>query len=208
MVFPRVNPNLPPNFYELDEYAFQDLCCDLLLEQPRIATCDVYGTRGQQQDGIDLLAHCDDGISTEVGQCKCYKDFPPRKIIDASDEFFQHINYWLNKKVRRFILFVGCDLTQTQRQKQIEIEKQRFAYFNIQYEVWSASTIRQRLAPHPEIVHRYLRSQEWVEKICGRVPQPYPQLAENSKATELTFGVISSKLERLSSDWEQCDFVR
>lgn len=88
MVFPRVNPNLPPNFYELDEYTFQDLCCDLLSEQPRIATCDVYGTRGQQQDGIDLLAHCDDGIYTEVGQCKCYKDFPPRKIIDASDEFF------------------------------------------------------------------------------------------------------------------------
>lgn len=37
-------------------------------------------------------------------------------------------------------------------------------------------------------------------KICGRVPQPYPQLAENSRATELTFGVLSSKLERLSSD--------
>ncbi|MHC5739507.1 HTH domain-containing protein [Nostoc sp.] len=200
MVSPRVNPNLPPNFYELDEYAFQDLCCDLFSEQPRIATCDVYGKRGQKQDGIDLLAHCDDGISTEVGQCKCYEDFPPRKIIEASDEFFQHIDYWLNRKVRRFILFVGCDLSQTQRQKQIEIEKQRFACFNIQYEVWSASTIRQKLAPHPEIVLRYLRSQEWVEKICGRVPQPYPQLAENSKATELTFGVISSKLERLSSD--------
>lgn len=200
MISPRVNPNLPPNFYELDEYAFQDLCCDLFSEQPRIATCDVYGKRGQKQDGIDLLAHCDDGISTEVGQCKCYEDFPPRKIIEASDEFFQHIDYWLNRKVRRFILFVGCDLSQTQRQKQIEIEKQRFACFNIQYEVWSASTIRQRLAPHPEIVYRYLRSQEWVEKICGRVPQPYPQFAENSRATELTFGVISSKLERLSSD--------
>ena len=200
MVSPRVNPSLPPNFYELDEYSFQDLCRDLFSEQPRIATCDVYGTRGQEQDGIDLLAQCDDGISTEVGQCKCYKDFPPRMIIDASDEFFKHIDYWLNKKVRRFILFVGCDLSQTQRQKQIEIEKQRFACFNIQYEVWSASTIRQKLAPHPEIVLRYLRSQEWVEKICGRVPQPYPQLAENSRATELTFGVISSKLERLSSE--------
>jgi len=192
--------SLPPNFYELDEFTFQHLCCDLFSEEPRIATCNVYGTRGQQQDGIDLLAHCDDGIYTEVGQCKCYKDFPPQKIIDASDEFFQHINYWLNKKVRRFILFVGCDLTQTQRQKQIEIEKQRFAVYNIKYEVWSSSTIRQKLRPHTGIVFNYLRSKEWVETICGPLPQSYSCQSDNSISAELLIGFLSSKIERLSSD--------
>ncbi|MEW6498787.1 MAG: hypothetical protein AB1589_40750, partial [Cyanobacteriota bacterium] len=190
MLSPRVNPNLPPNFYELGEYDFQDMCCDVFSVQHEIATCDVYGTRGQGQDGIDLLAHCDDGIHTEVGQCKCYEDFPPRKIREASDEFLKHIDYWQTQKVRRFILFVGCELTQNQRQREILIQKQRFAELGIQYEAWSASTLRQKLAPHPEIVYRYLKSQEWVEKICGRVPQQYPQFPENSQETQLAFGVL------------------
>jgi hypothetical protein len=200
MLSPRVNPNLPPNFYELGEYDFQDMCCDVFSVQHEIATCDVYGTRGQGQDGIDLLAHCDDGIHTEVGQCKCYEDFPPRKIREASDEFLKHIDYWQTQKVRRFILFVGCELTQNQRQREILIQKQRFAELGIQYEAWSASTLRQKLAPHPEIVYRYLKSQEWVEKICGRVPQQYPQFPENSQETQLAFGVLSSKIGHLSSE--------
>ena len=54
---PRMNPSLSPPFYELDEYTFQDLCCDLFARQPGIATCNVYGKRGQRQRGIDLLAH-------------------------------------------------------------------------------------------------------------------------------------------------------
>ncbi|MBW4547892.1 MAG: hypothetical protein KME25_26120 [Symplocastrum torsivum CPER-KK1] len=200
MLSPRVNPNLPPNFYELGEYDFQDMCRDVFSVQHGIATCDVYGTRGQRQDGIDLLAHRDDGIHTEVGQCKCYKDFPPREISKASDEFLKHIDYWQTQKVRRFILFVGCELTQNQRQREILIQKQRFAEYGIQYEAWSASTLRQKLAPHSEIVYRYLKSQEWVEKICGRAPQQYPQFPENSQETQLAFGVLSSKIGHLSSE--------
>lgn len=200
MVSPRVNPNLPPKFYELGEYDFQDICRDLFSEQPGIAICDVYGTRGQHQHGIDLLAYCDDGIHTEVGQCKCYKDFPPRKIREASDDFFAHIDYWLGQKVRKFILFVGCDLTQTERQKEIATQRQRFACYGIQYEPWSASTLRQKLAPHPEIVNRYLKSQDWVERICGRVPQQYPQLSENSRGIEPAFSVLNSHIKRLSSN--------
>jgi hypothetical protein len=73
MVSSRVNPNFPPAFYELGEYDFQDMSCDVFSEEPGIATCNVYGTRGQKQHGIDLLAHCDDGIHIEVVQCKCYE---------------------------------------------------------------------------------------------------------------------------------------
>jgi len=200
MLSPRVNPNFPPNFYELGEYDFQDMCCDMFSVQPGIATCDVYGTRGQKQYGIDLLAYCDDGIHTEVGQCKCYKNFPPSKIIEASDEFLEHIKYWQDKKTKRFILFIGCALTRTDQQEEIWRQKQRFAEYGIQYEAWSASTLRQTLAPHPEIVDRYLKSQEWVEKICGRVLQQYRQFPENSQETQLAFGVLSSKIGHLSSE--------
>ena len=200
MLSSRVNPNFPPNFYELGEYDFEDMCCDVFSVQQGIATCYVYGTRGQKQYGIDLLAHCDDGIHTEVGQCKCYEDFQPRHIRKASEEFLKHIDYWQTQKVRRFILFVGCEVAQTQGQDEILIQRKRFAEHGIRYEAWPPSMLRQKLAPHPEIVYRYLKSQEWVEKICGRVPQQYPQFPEISQGTQLTFGFLSSQIGHLSSE--------
>jgi hypothetical protein len=200
MVSSRVNPNFPPAFSELGEYDFQDMSCDVFSEEPGIATCNVYGTRGQKQHGIDLLAHCDDGIHIEVVQCKCYEKFPPPKIKEASDEFLKHIDYWRSHKVKRFILLVSCELTETKQQQEILAQKQRFVNDGIQYEVWSASILRNKLGPHPEIVYRYLKSQEWVEKICGRVPQQYPQSPEKSQETQLAFGVLSSKIGHLSSE--------
>ena len=198
MLSPRFNPSLPPRFYEMDEYAFQYLCCDLFAAQTGIATCEVYGTRGQSQQGIDLLAYCNDGIHTQVGQCKCYQDFQPRQIRAASDEFFEHIDYWQRKKVRRFILFVACELTTTQRLEAILTERERFAGYGIQYEAWSAITLRQKLAPYREIVYRYTRSNDLVETICGPTPQLSPSF-ENSRRAELVLGVLSSKIEHLSS---------
>lgn len=75
-------------FYELDEYVFQDSCAELMGREPGISISEVYGTRGQKQHGIDVLAWCSDGAGVVVGQCKCYKDFRPQQIRAASDEFF------------------------------------------------------------------------------------------------------------------------
>lgn len=74
---PGIRPGELPSFHKLTEYPFQDLCRDLFAVEPGIATCVQYGTRGQTQYGIDMLAHCKDGDGIEVGQCKCYKKFSP-----------------------------------------------------------------------------------------------------------------------------------
>src|SRR5688572_107765 len=79
-MIPRMDRSSSPPFHELDEYTFQNLCCDLHARQPAIATCDVYGTRGQRQRGIDLLAHRHGSMGKKVGQCKCYDDFPLAEI--------------------------------------------------------------------------------------------------------------------------------
>ena len=91
MVTPPIGAGQPPHLYELDEYTFQNLCRDLLYHEPAISTSDVYGRRGEPQLGIDLLAHRE-GDGVEVGQCKCYKNFPPSEIRDATDEFLKHWN--------------------------------------------------------------------------------------------------------------------
>jgi hypothetical protein len=195
---PRMNPSLSPPFYELDDYTFQYLCRDLLAKQPGIATCDVYGVRRQRQRGIDLLAPCDNGITKEVGQCKCYKDIKPVQVREASDEFFENLDYWQKQRVRRFILFVACDLDRTQQQEVVSEQIERFAGYGIKYEAWSASTLRLKLAPHPEIVSRYIGSQDLVENICGfRIPSPSDPL--ESQAILKMMALAGSQVERLAS---------
>ena len=53
---PGIRPGSVPPFHLLDEYTFQDLCRDLFEEQETVSTCNVYGQRGEHQDGIDLRA--------------------------------------------------------------------------------------------------------------------------------------------------------
>ena len=118
-MIPSMNPSLSPPFHELDAYTFQILCCELHGRQPGIATCDVYGIPGQRQRGIDLLEHRRESMEKEVGQCKCYNDFPPLEIQKASEEFLRHLEYWQQERVKRFILFVACDLDRTQQQDEI-----------------------------------------------------------------------------------------
>jgi tetratricopeptide (TPR) repeat protein len=168
MMHPGIRPGESPPFHELGEYVFQELCRDLFDAEPAISTCEIYGERGQSQDGIDLLAYRADGDGIEVGQCKCYEDFPPREISKASDEFFAHWDRWSKENVKRFILFVASDLTTRQRQDEIIKQKKCFADFGIKYEAWSAAKIRNRLRPHRGIVATYCTPADyWVSVICG-----------------------------------------
>lgn len=168
MIEPGIRSGELPPFHKMDAYRFEELCRDLLGAESSIATCDIYGDPGQAQDGIDLLA-CrihSDGI--EVGQCKCYEDFPPQEIREASDKFFEHWNHWSEKDVRRFILFVASDLKTRQRQDEVLKQQERFKQVGIVYEAWSAATICNKLRPHPGIVATYLEPRDyWVSIICG-----------------------------------------
>jgi hypothetical protein len=123
---PGIRPGESPPFHKLGEYTFQDLCRDLFEEEEEIATCNVYGERGQSQDGIDLLCLRRGGDGIEVGQCKSYKDFPPREIREASNKFFEHWDRWSKENVKRFILFVACDLSKRKRVDEIIVQRKRF----------------------------------------------------------------------------------
>jgi hypothetical protein len=152
--------------------AFQEMCRDLLELEPGIKTCDIYGTPGQSQSGIDIKALVQEGYGCEVGQCKCTGDFPPAEIRKASEEFLKHLSFWQEKNVRRFILFVASPLDKRQQQDEIDSQAKHFASLGINYEPWSSRTLRTKLRHRPEIVLRYTRSQEWVEIICGRTFDP------------------------------------
>ncbi len=165
---PRIKRPDPPPFHEMDEFDFQKLCCDLLYQEPNVATCDIYGHKGEAQDGVDLLAYREQQDGVELGQCKCYKNFPKFLIQQACDEFFRYWPRWEGENVRRFILMVGCDLSKRPQLEEIANQKRRFAGHNIEFEAWSSRTLVNKLAPHPAIVARFLDpAQYWVERICG-----------------------------------------
>ena len=166
---PGIRPGEIPQFHELGEYRFQELCREIFDTEPGISMCEVYGSRGQSQYGIDLLAHRQNGI--EVGQCKCYKSFPAASVKRASKEFFEYWDRWSKENVKRFILFVACDLSKTQQQDEIIVQRKRFKSYGIAYEAWSAAKIRNKLRPTPGIVSTYLTPPDyWVQIICGQVP--------------------------------------
>ena len=173
-MIPGIRPGQVPPFHEIGDFVFQELCRDLFSEEDTISTCEIYGVRGQGQHGIDLLAIRKNGDGIAVGQCKCYKDFPPKQIREVSDKFFEHWeNHWSKRDVKRFILFVASGLDIRQRQDEILNQKERFSEYRIVYEVWSAAQIRNKLGPHPRIVGFYLHpSDHWIKEICGISTSP------------------------------------
>src|ERR1700682_2459172 len=97
---PSMGRGIPPRFFEMSEYDFQDFCCELFEPEPGIASCEVYGKRGEAQKGVDLFARTSGG-AIEVGQCKCTHRFPPAEIRKATSVFFAHWDFWAGQQVRR-----------------------------------------------------------------------------------------------------------
>lgn len=164
---PAMNPSHPPRFYELDPWTFENLCRDLLAEEPTVATCYLHGQRGEGDMGVDLRALRRDEDGLEVGQCKCYRELQSHQIRKAADDFFNHIDYWLARSVRRFILIVACDLISLKLQEAIDAATKRFRAHGIAFEAWDARILQQKLAAHRKIVYRYVRSRDLVTEICG-----------------------------------------
>lgn len=191
---PGISPGQVPPFHEIGEFAFQDLCRDLFDAEETVSTCNIYGVRGEEQYGIDLLAMRKNENGIEVGQCKCYKDFPPKEIREVSCKFFEHWeNHWSGHNVKRFILFVASDLNTRKRQDEILKQRKRFSEYGIEYEVWPAAQIRNKLRPHRGIVSSYCHPPEhWTREICG-ISTPTASYEKNASAQ--TSVVIASALE-------------
>lgn len=140
-----------PEFHKLGGLQFQALCRDLFDREPNIRSCSEYGGNGQGQHGIDCIAHRTDR-RLELGQAKAGRTFTPAKIRAVSEEFFRHWELWRTRSVERFILFVGCEVKRTECHEEILKQRARFRELEIDYELWGAEIITNKLRPHPGIV--------------------------------------------------------
>jgi len=58
-------------------------------------------------------------------------------------------------------------MDRTQQQDELCKQKECFARYDIEYEAWSARTLKLKLTPHRDIVERHIPTPYWVENICG-----------------------------------------
>lgn len=197
---PSISSTSPFPIYEIGANPFQEICRDLFDAEPDVASCSLYGVSGQPQAGIDLIAYQKQGTEIGVGQCKCYRVLTPSEIKAVSEEFFKYWDFWSNSKVKRFILFVACDLNTTQHQNQIIKERRRFAERGIKYEVWSSKEIRNKLRPHSAIVVRYFKNPEhWVRELCGIATPSPPSIIETDSQKSLIVSSIFAQNEKLAA---------
>ena len=211
---PTIRRNDTQKWYDLSDDNFEQLCCDLHGIQKEIVTCQLHGTRGQRDKGVDHIAQRKGGNGKEVGQSKCYKNFWEKDLEDAVKPFLDHIEHWKKQEVRRYILFVACDIQRTQVHEEKEIQRNRFKDEGICFELWSGRDIQRELCPYRNIVERYVDSREIVDTVCG-APQADVTSIESLRRLEFDFEAISvqrlqladalskSKLERLEDFREQ-----
>jgi hypothetical protein len=160
---PRYIPRAPQTslaFIENGDRKFEDLCRDLMAEEPGIADAHLYGRPRQEQFGIDVYAERADESGIEVASCKCYQQVRNGQIATWSTDFLKHWDkHWQQKCVRRFVLCVACDLNSHERREEIEREKASFKRYGVKYEVWTQAKLTRMLRTHPEIRNVYFRIQ-------------------------------------------------
>lgn len=207
---PPVGSGDTPQLYRLPGLKFQALCRDLLDSgaDPQISACREYGTPGQRQHGVDLIADRKDG-GTDVAQCKCERDFPPAKIREASIEFLRHVDFWRSRDVRRFILLVGSEVDQTQRHAEILKQTQAFRdHYGMSYELWPSTRIVNKLRNHRGIVSQHVNP-GWAEVLCGPSSESPVQIElakQIALADHLILALTEATDERLSTmreSWRQ-----
>ena len=146
---------------------FERLCARLAGYEADIEKCQLYGERGQGQEGIDIFGRHRGGeshtLSYTLYQCKRVQTFGPAAIRDAVDKFLE--GTWLSRAAK-FVLCVTESGVRTERADAIEQQARRLAEQKIVFEVWDRPRISELLKAHPELVDDFF-GREWVKALCG-----------------------------------------
>lgn len=194
-VSPRTAAGELPRYYELDPLRFQELCRDLWQAQQEFEDVEVYGTSGQSQRGIDVLATRKDGKGLATGQCKRVvpSSFTAKLITDSVDEFLLNKPFWKNQGAKKFALFVASSATPRQIQDEKLAQMKRMKREGFKFELWSAAKITNKLRPHPGIVRTYL-GEHWVAILCGT-----GMSGLSGYASDVMGGLFQAQFETLAS---------
>jgi hypothetical protein len=149
-------------FEELSWENFERLTLRLAADESDVEHCQLYGERGEAQQGIDIYAVMRTG-SYVVYQCKRQKGFGPDKIRSAVQLFLD--GEWVHK-AGKLVLCTQESMTNTRRIKEVERQRVELAERSIEFAVWDAQMLSGLLKQKPAVVDDFF-GREWVRQFCG-----------------------------------------
>lgn len=153
-----------PDLWRMDEYDFQRFCREVWERRgPRVHG---YGTRGQGQRGIDLLAIASTPEEQGGGQCKRQKKYTVGDLRAAVKEFLRHRAWWQRRHLTQFKLFVACRCDSTKLVEEVLKVTNRFLKLGIKFEMLDSDRLLSEAKRYPEIIAQYL-GLNWVQVLCG-----------------------------------------
>src|ERR1700730_12140758 len=150
-------------FGELAWEDFERLCLRFARNESEIMHCQLYGTPGQKQEGIDLYAKLASGNEYRVYQCKRENDFGAAKIRKAVDRFLG--GAWA-KEARTLVLCTKESLIATKRANELEVQRERLAKEGVTLLSWDSLQLSLLLKGHPELVDDFF-GRPWVAAFLG-----------------------------------------
>ncbi|MGH7778484.1 MAG: hypothetical protein ACREQR_01480 [Candidatus Binataceae bacterium] len=142
---------------------FERLCLRLVRYEADIEHCQLYGTRGQEQHGIDIFGRHPGGTSYSLYQCKRVQTFGPAAIKEAVDLFLQ--GKWA-QRATKFVLCLTDSTVRSQHADTIEEQAALLGKRGISLETWDRDRISELLKGHPELVDGFF-GRAWTEAFCG-----------------------------------------
>jgi tetratricopeptide (TPR) repeat protein len=200
-ITPPVSSRYPPPLWQIGEYEFQNLTVELLAREPDLKAARLHGGRGYGQFGVDAIAEIRDG-GKAAASCKCSEDASVALIKKACEEFDQHKRRWKQEDCRRFFVVVAGYADAPKVQQEETKQKRRYKGRGILFELWDGTIIVQKIGPHPELVHKYLRSDTWQSILCGPqyAPPGYvPSATKDAEASRLREYLAESTSREIES---------
>ncbi|WP_203293883.1 NACHT domain-containing protein [Luteirhabdus pelagi] len=182
-----VDPPIDPKIHELplEKLSWEDfekLCLAIVEIDFSINDCDIYGIKGQAQEGIDIFARQSNGRYSSY-QCKRYQQFDSSDL-DKAVKYFKAKKFF--SKSDNLHLCTSCEWNKTQVQDRFEELKTEFEKEGITLIKWDKVKLSKFLKDKPQIVFDFFGI-EWVRKFNGE-----PSLRELSTTKKLDAKQIST----------------
>lgn len=143
---------------------FEKLCLRMVefVERFDRSDCEIYGRKGQKQDGVDIYALKENG-KYHLFQCKRYKSISTTDLNNIFSEFQN--GEWYSKS-EKFFICTSANFDDIHLQKRFEQLKKEYKKKEIRVEKWDFTAINRILKSHPQIVYDFFGS-EWCKRFCG-----------------------------------------
>jgi tetratricopeptide (TPR) repeat protein len=180
-------------FGQLSWPNFERLCYRLAQRISTVEHVQIYGTPGQDQDGIDVFARLGDDY--HVFQCRRTKTMPPNQIKAAVDDFVK--SDW-SKSANTFVLCTTDSLRSTQRAAEVERQAARLGANGQAFVLWDLEHLSDELRDKGELVDEFF-GPVWRERFCISAPKAFQARLSNIRHPTATFSFREPLLGEISA---------